>query len=590
MGESSSSVEPRKRLERKRRRASPRIKSGEAGCSTPAKVRSSPSTFLLALAAGVALWAALPPLQWSLLVWLAPIPWLILVAMPTLPGRRPYWALWGASSLHWLLVLQGIRLPFWALYFGWAALSLYLAIYLPLFVALTRVAVHRGRWPMWFASPVVWVGLEYARGHIATGFSGSLLGHALVGWVPLIQISDLFGAYGVSFLVMLVAACGTEMVLRWRRGAIAWVPGLAATTALALTVVYGAWRLQSVESDESPRVRVALLQGTFDTVFEYNPRRNEEIFEQYLRLATVAAHEHPDLDLILWPESTFTENNPHWLLGDNPTAPADLGGRTLDDYRRLVQRRAELFHEKSAFVAQSIHPESEVRRIRQMVGTETVDLTVEPARRYNSALFLDPQGAVVGRYDKIHRVMFGEYIPLGDWFPVIYQFSPMSGGLTSGDGPAVFEVAGLRFAPSICFESLVPHFVGRKLRKLERTGQPADVLVNLTHDGWFWGSSILDLHLACAVFRAVEHRRPMLAAANPGLTAWIDGDGRVRQSLERHEESYLIAEVSRDSRSSFYRRWGDLLAGVCLVFCVLWGVRGVGGPLGNSGPGQPRPV
>jgi apolipoprotein N-acyltransferase len=350
---------------------------------------------------------------------------------------------------------------------------------------------------------------------------------------------------------------------------------LAAAGALAGTLVYGAWRLQPAETADSPTVRVALLQGTYDTIFEYNPRRNEEIFEQYLRLASAAAREQRDLDLILWPESTFTENNPYWLLGDDPPAPPDLGGRSLDEYRRLVRRRAELFQEKAAFVADTIHPGPAARPVRQMVGTETVDLTGPSPRRYNSALFLDPQGNVVGRYDKIHRVMFGEYIPLGDWFPIIYQFSPMAGGLHAGAAPAVYEVGGLRFAPSICFESFVPHFVRRKLRGLERSGQPADVLVNLTHDGWFWGSSILDLHLTCAIFRAVEHRRPMLAAANPGLTAWVDGNGRVREVLQRHQESYLVAQVTRDSRFSPYRRWGDLFAAICLAGCLVWGVIGI---------------
>lgn len=180
----------------------------------------------------------------------------------------------------------------------------------------------------------------------------------------------------------------------------------------------------------------------------------------------------------------------------------------------------------------------------------------------------------MGRYDKIHRVMFGEYIPLGDWFPWIYRFSPMGGGLTSGSGPAAMKVGGLRFAPSICFESFVPHFVRWQLRELERQGEPTDVLVNLTHDGWFWGSSILDLHLTCAIFRAVEHRRPMLAAANPGLTAWIDGNGSIVKGLKRHEEAFLIADVTQDGRFSLYRTLGDIPAAICLALCGWWGAIG----------------
>lgn len=548
-------------------------------------------TLAFGLLGGLILWAALPPVQWSWLAWIAPVPWLVLITRPTLSGTRPYLFLWVASSVHWLAVLQGIRLPYWALYFGWAALSLYLAIYLPLFIGITRVAVRQAKWPLWLASPVVWVGLEYARGYVATGFSGALLGHTLVNWIPLIQISDLVGAYGVSFLVMLVAAAGVDSVQRIRAGRRHGAPLLAAAVSLALTCGYGEWRRQQsltlASSAQDTPVRVALLQGTFDTVFEYNPRRNEEVFEQYLRLAISAARENPELDLIIWPESTFTENNPHWVLSRQLAIPADLGGRSASEYEQLVRRRAEVFAEKASYAADLLHPEGRERRVHQMVGTETVDLTGETPRRYNSALFLDPTGEVVGRYDKIHRVMFGEYIPLGDWFPWIYDFSPMGGGLTSGSGPVAMQVAGLRFVPSICFESFVPHFVRWQLRRLEADRQPPDILVNLTHDGWFWGSSILDLHLTCAIFRAVEHRRPMLAAANPGLTAWVDSDGRVRRGLERHQESYVLAEVNRENRWSLYRWWGDLPVAVCLVLCGIWSFQGVRRRF--TGPSQSEP-
>ena len=135
---------------------------------------------------------------------------------------------------------------------------------------------------------------------------------------------------------------------------------------------------------------------------------------------------------------------------------------------------------------------------------------------------------LAGRYDKMHPVLFGEYVPLGETFPWLYRLTPMAGGLTAGEEPQVFEAAGLRWCPCICFENTVPHLVRRQVVELSRRGTPPDVLVTLTNDGWFWGSSMLDLHFACGIFRAVELRRPMLIAANTGFSAWVDADGRVK--------------------------------------------------------------
>ena len=163
-------------------------------------------TLAWAMAGGLLLWAAFPPLGCWPLAWFAPVGWLLLIREPCLPGRRPYLALWFAGLIHWLLLVEGIRRAHPALYLGWAALAAYLAVYLVLFVGLTRVAVHRWRIPLVAAAPVVWTGLELLRGYALSGFSMGLLGHTLSDHPRLIQIADLCGAYGVSFLVILVAA------------------------------------------------------------------------------------------------------------------------------------------------------------------------------------------------------------------------------------------------------------------------------------------------------------------------------------------------------------------------------------------------
>lgn len=180
------------------------------------------ATWWLALASSLLLWAALPPLDFWPLAWIAPVGWLLLVRVSELPGRRPYRALWVAGFFFWMAALHWLRLPHWATSFGWIAVSIYLAFYIPAFVALSRVAVHRLRIPIVFAAPVVWTGLELVRAHLLTGFTMASLGHTQYRWIELIQISDLAGAYGVSFLVMMVAACVARMLPSDGRPATAW--------------------------------------------------------------------------------------------------------------------------------------------------------------------------------------------------------------------------------------------------------------------------------------------------------------------------------------------------------------------------------
>jgi apolipoprotein N-acyltransferase len=144
-------------------------------------------------------------------------------------------------------------------------------------------------------------------------------------------------------------------------------------------------------------------------------------------------------------------------------------------------------------------------------------------RQYNAALWIDPAGQIASRYDKMHLVMFGEYVPFVRYWPWLANRTPIGVGVTPGDRPTMFSVNGYRLSPSICFECTVPHLIRRQCRQLaQESGHFPDVLASITDDGWFWGSSILDLHLACAVFRAIEMRRPFVIAANTGISQRSD--------------------------------------------------------------------
>src|SRR5215831_1367905 len=170
------------------------------------------STLGIGLLGSALVYAALPPLGLWQLAWIAPVPWLLLIRQENLEGRRPYRALWLAGFAFWLFAIHWLRLPHWTTYFGWLALSFYLAFYLPVFIGLTRIAVHRLGISIILAAPVVWTGLELARGHLLSGFTMGSLSHTQIYWLPVVQAADIFGDYAISGLIILIAACIARMV------------------------------------------------------------------------------------------------------------------------------------------------------------------------------------------------------------------------------------------------------------------------------------------------------------------------------------------------------------------------------------------
>ena len=227
--------------------------------------------------------------------------------MSELPGRRPYAVLTLAGFCFWMAALHWLRLPHPATSIGWVALSFYFAFYLPVFVGLSRVAVHRLRVPVILAAPIVWTGLELARAHLLTGMTMASLGHTQYRWIELIQLSDLAGAYGVSFVVMFVAASlgADDLPLRngGRRAGRFW-PLLPAAAVLAAALVYGHVRMDGDSTQAGPRI--ALIQGSIDIEMRVRSRRcRNSIFKEYFGLSQEAVKQNRHVDLVVWPETMF---------------------------------------------------------------------------------------------------------------------------------------------------------------------------------------------------------------------------------------------------------------------------------------------
>ncbi|MEN6494423.1 MAG: apolipoprotein N-acyltransferase, partial [Thermoguttaceae bacterium] len=343
----------------------------------------------------VLLWAALPPLDLGPLAWVAPIAWLLLIRRQELPGWRPYGTLWGVGFAFWLAALHWLRLPHWATSFGWLALSFYFAFYVPVFVGLSRVAVHRLRIPLIVAAPVVWMGLELARGHLLTGFTMASLGHTQYRWIPLIQISDLAGAYGVSFVVMFVAACLARMMpLEGRRWAFWPVVPLGLLLAAVLTYGYARTDLPQPK----PQARIALIQGSIDITLKADPGMREAIHEHYRKLSEEAVRKYGNLDLIVWPETMLRETL--FAADANPMVPADWIAKT-DEFRRRLTDAVRGSEIQIGLIAAKL-------RTPMILGVDTQHFGADRIARLNSAVYASKSGEFLGRYDKNHPVMFGE--------------------------------------------------------------------------------------------------------------------------------------------------------------------------------------
>lgn len=557
---------------------------------------------MLAFLGSALLWASLPPVDWGLLAWIAPIPWVLLIRREKLDGWRPYTMLGLAGFAFWMATLHFMRLPHWATSFGWIALSFYFAFYLPAFVGLSRVAVHRLRVPMILAAPIVWTGLELARAHLLTGMSLASLGHTQYRWIELIQLSDLAGAYGVGFVVMFVAASlasvfpcienenapASQCDGPFRRTFATICPLLLAVAMLAAALIYGHIRIEGNTSTNGPRI--ALIQGSSDVELFNAPdaetyqrmieERCDAIFREYVQLSDDAVRKHRHIDLLVWPESMF----PWGLLTFDPKvakpANPEWAKYTDADFHKTLQHWAKKGPERMTWLAERLD-------VPLLLGANRSHLGVDRERSYTSAFHVGRDGKVQGRYDKIHLVMFGEYMPFVEYLPWLQYLTPLTGSATSGERFAAFDVGKRRIAPSICYESVLSHVIRGQVNQLAAEGREPDILINLTNNGWFWGSSELDLHLICGVFRAVECRKPLLVAANTGFSAWIDSDGRIQQQGPRRAKGFILAEPRLDvNRRSWYLRHGDWFAALCFVGCVLFGLVGLYGRTRGNGCGR----
>ncbi|MGO9167749.1 MAG: apolipoprotein N-acyltransferase [Candidatus Sulfotelmatobacter sp.] len=445
--------------------------------------------------------------------------------------------LWYAGTCYWIYDTMhqygGLSWPLALL--ALFLFCLYLGLYHGLFGLLLGLAAGPGRdnRRVLIAVPFLWVAVELARTRV-TGFPWDLLGTAQVDNISLSRITTLTGVYGVSFEIMLVnvAVAAAFLVPRKKRNTLL-------LAALAAAAVLQAGRL--VDAPAIPADHAALLVQENIPVDE-NWTRNT--FERTLRELTDLSvkadasnsSSRADFtagraDLIVWPESPapFFTNDP-------------------------------LFREPVSEMARAAHSWVVTGAIGSTPAAQSGASTGTSAREvFNSAALVSPSGDWTARYDKVHLVPFGEYLP----FPQLFAFA---GGLTkevgefkAGTSRAPLEAGSTRLGIFICYESVFPD----EVRQFANQG--AQAFVNLSNDGWYGDSGAYAQHLNQTRMRAIENDRWILSATDTGVTASIDPYGRTVARLPRKERGALVAPYALTSVTTFYTRHGDWFAFLCAI-------------------------
>ena len=507
--------------------------------------------WFFSILSGLLLGLCYPPWGWGDLVWvaLAPLAWAVWMVPPA--RNRPWLRTAGlgyasgtvffAVSAFWLTTLTWPGYVLLVLYFG-----LYFAAW-TLFAHLLVRNLTQGSSPVWLGSlhnlrvcglgAVGWVALEWLRGVIFPAFGWNGLGIAQHHNIALIQIADITGVGGVSFLLamanLMLAATLKRLALEIGRGARRPHYDFALTIALiALAWTYGVRQLFHPEPP-SESLTFAAVQGNIPQNVRNDPQFELSVLEIYEKQTLTAIAMQPDL--ILWPESS----TPSPLLGNQ---------FTLDLVRGLAGQYAGDL----------------------LLGTVHWGKDGD----YNSIALLTSQGKEVQLYHKIHLVPFGEYVPLREEFPLIAH---IVGDLVPADFDpgrefTLLEMQALpiKLGPLICFEDTV----GDLARRFALIGAQAFVVV--TNDGWFLKSSGSLQHLHNSVFRCVENKIPMIRSANTGVTCAIDRLGVVREVLRDQSGSTFLQgvlfskiRVPNNPQPTFYARHGDVFSLACLGLSTL---------------------
>ncbi|MBI5644424.1 MAG: apolipoprotein N-acyltransferase [Deltaproteobacteria bacterium] len=423
--------------------------------------------------------------------------------------------------------------PIWISIVVMLTLVLYLSVF-PAVFGLVYKLTNFSKLLKIIAVPLIWVALEYLRGHLFTGLPWVLTGYSQAHYLPVIQIADTTGVWGVSFIVLAVntAVLENAVFLLKRKGRLPLGESLVALALLVSVTSYGVMRIRQTDS-ELPYwngIRAAVTQGSIDQSIKWDVKYQDATLNIYKDLSLKAGR--LGARLIIWPEAAI----PFYFEPDKIK-------------KGMVGDAAK---ETGSFI---------------LTGSPSYNynLTANRIDYFNSAFLLSPAGEPVGKYDKIHLVPFGEYVPLKRFLPFIKKLTVGVGDFSEGPGPNPIRFEGGGIGTLVCFESIFPEIAAGFVRN------GATVLVNLTNDAWFGTTSAPYQHFEMSILRAVENKIFVLRSANTGISGIIDPVGRVRQKTELFKQDLIVDNIGlKKGGLTFYSAWGDIFAYGCLGLSALF--------------------
>lgn len=499
----------------------------------------SKKDILLCVLTAVLVVIAFPNIEWATTIWVSLVPFLV-----ALEKKSPKEAFWMGLGVGYLITLGA---------FYWIAFTLHEFGEFPWIVAILFYLIFASVCNIQFAvfaylyrklpiplSPLIYIPILFtAVEYLVPQLFHWQMGACLYKKLWLIQFAELTGVYGATFLVVLVNSCIYELI-RWIKKDLEHFPTAAVTVTTVCLVVSGFYSLIKLRDyndlmKQSPAVSAALVQtniGNLDKraaslgyaeAVEYARSVNEKL--------VLEAAKHKDIDLIILPETSvpgyFTPDRQMnreimFNLSSRANVPILFGG-----YNK------------------SIHPDE--------------------TRIYNSIFLISNFFQVVGSYDKIKLLMFGEYLPFSSVFPFLKRLAPAAGDFSPGNRHEIFTLTKeLKLIPLICFEGIFPNFV----RQFSKLG--GRCLVVISNDSWFGNTACPYQHLMLHVWRTIENRTPMLRAANTGISAVVDLTGKIQSQAGIGKEAVLVDKVSIIDHQTFYSAYGDVFMMLVLLSLVVF--------------------
>jgi len=422
-----------------------------------------------------------------------------------------FWSLTIYWLIHVTLLGQIILILYLAIYFGLFGC----VIYFSRFVLINNYL---------FFLPASWVLLEYARSYLFTGFPWSLIGLSQYKNLPIIQLADITGAWGVSFLVVLINVALYLILRKQSKVRVA----LICAVILFLALIYGVNKLNYKPNSPLPvkSLKISLIQGNISQDLKWDKRAVGFIQNRYQELTIAAAVDKPEL--IIWPEASVP----------------GLLGRDDAEFSLVFSLAKQL-------------------EINLLVGA----VSYLNQNYFNSALLINQLGHPIATYSKLHLVPFGEYIPLKNIFPFLETIVPI-GDIQPGKEYTLFRQP-VNFGVLICFEDLFPELSAEFVKR------GAKFLVNITNDAWYKEGSAPYQHFAASVFRAIENRVYLARCANTGISGFIDPAGRILGVVQNAQGKEIFVQGYSSqiiylaaTQRTIYNRYGDFFIVLCLFFDV----------------------